>query len=410
VAEGRPLRRPSLQLPAPSPHQIMDLLCNLSKAPRSPAHYRFRSSGLASICLFTCVSVNAQSSTHQSGRDGRAELCGVTIPNRAPVQLRLDSGEVALAPHSAQYTEGRVSIPVILFAEPAAPGHPFSPLGDPASVLPTSSKQSASSALVSRRDIEVKTSLAEWNGYRFNTLFVDLADRGPTLLAVNVSSTRGEGERTSSFWLPLDAASGSDAMGLNLAALEHLYSLSLAVDAEGTFRFPSDVERVAHKAGVTTQADLLRAIAHARQCVLRQMDSSAAASALQWHVAVVERYGRLIGPGAQKVAVQVKQAGRAVVGAEVAFARQPHFGCFAKSDSRGVAACELQDLHVHADDEHDGEVPTPVVATYRGAVGQGSVYVPMTLVIPPASAGVSPDVKKRHPEHREQGSAGGGKR
>lgn len=350
----------------------------------SQSRQRLLSEVAAAACLLgSVIAVHAQSpATHSRPGSLPQQLCGVAIARAKPVELNLDAGRITMSAAAPVAAGPRASDRVVLFAPPDA------------------SKRASPSALVSRKDIEVRTSLSEWSGHQFNSLFADYPGRGPILLAVNVTSKRDGSERTTSYWLPLDGTQDRDAMALNLAALEHLYTLTLAIDAEGSFRFARGTGTRAVRPTASSQADALRAIASARQCIVDRIGSDLDTNAVRWQVATVEPRGKLKGAEAEYVAVVVKSEGKPLVGAEVAFARRPHFGCFAKSDAKGVAGCELQDLHMHQHEDHGEQEVVPVVATYRGAVATGTVRAPMTLVMRGSPKGRSTDQSHRQKPQR----------
>jgi hypothetical protein len=341
--------------------------------------------GLSTSAGPSVASENRPAADLLRARVAEERVCGPATQGLNPKAFALGAGLVAIAaptPRAIAEAEaalvGALSAAIILWAEPGARVKHAKPTTSVPLISPASTGRAADSALISRRDVEFNTSHAEWKGHRLTMLWADSPREGSKLVAVNISTVEGGAGRTSISWLPQPpGARGREAM-LNLTSLEHLYAMTLATAAEGEFRFATGIDG-ADGSATSSQADVLRKIAAARQCIVGNLGWQAGDAVARWEVVLMESHETANHGDNDAVAVRVKSESGPLSGAHVSFARAPHSGCAAMSDAQGVAACTMQDLHMHGahEDGHDA----PVVATFRGNVGPAEIQLPTTLVL-----------------------------
>jgi hypothetical protein len=166
------------------------------------------------------------------------------------------------------------------------------------------------------------------------------------------------------------------ASDVELATLEHLYSLALAEEAEAAFCLAA----IGHSCDASRQGRSQAAVLDEIRKAREGLASPLADRAVPWRaVSLAAARGK---KDEEEVRVVVRDARGPLAGGSVAFHKAPHFGCRATSGSDGVASCRLADLHPeeHTHDEHDD---APVVATYSGDVRKEHVLLPTTLVMKP---------------------------
>lgn len=228
-----------------------------------------------------------------------------------------------------------------------------------------------SSRLVSRRDLPFRTvRRAEARGEK--TLLVhDSASAGPLPVAWLIVSTAQPRKLVALQRLPVPAS----ASEVELATLEHLYSLVLAEEPEAAFCLAAVGRSCDASRRRSSQAEVLADIAATRRRMLVQRKLP---DPVSWRgVSLVAARTR---GEEDEVRVVVKDARGPLPGGSVAFHKAPHFGCLARSGPDGVASCRLVDLHPeeHSHDEH-GEAP--VIATFSGDVRGDHVLLPTTMVM-----------------------------
>jgi hypothetical protein len=225
------------------------------------------------------------------------------------------------------------------------------------------------STIVSRRDFDFRLAHVREAGARVTVLA-----HGTEPLPVAVIRTAGSRVSVERLVIP---QGGLDAAALELATLEHLYTLVLRMEPEASFclvRSPRNCELVKNR---RSHAAFLRELAQARQHAAARSGGPVAA----WHV-VSMKPAAPAGSDADEVGVRVTMDNRPLQGMNVFFNRAPHSSCTAKVGSDGVATCHLVDQH--GDEEshaHEGKVP--VVVTFPGDVRAERVLLPTTLVMEP---------------------------
>ena len=165
-------------------------------------------------------------------------------------------------------------------------------------------------------------------------------------------------------WVPRGPLGGADAAMVDVVALEHLYTMVLAGDAESEYRMGS-IQGSASEA--------LRELAKLRQVAIGKV---AGRDLKHWGLV---RLDPQPGGGHDRAAVLVRNDRGPLPGMRISFGRAPHSGCEAESDETGVASCDLVDLHGH--EEHHDEDEAAVVATFGGRVTSDHVMPPTLALI-----------------------------
>jgi hypothetical protein len=80
----------------------------------------------------------------------------------------------------------------------------------------------------------------------------------------------------------------------------------------------------------------------------------------------------------KQVAARLSDVHGPVAGATILFTRESHLECSGTTDSRGVAACVLEDTHGH--DDHGEHDDANTIAAYPGDVGPEVIALPTTPV------------------------------
>lgn len=234
---------------------------------------------------------------------------------------------------------------------------------------------------------------ASWGAERLAGLMREDPQRGPVLLALLVPGTaRAGGPALDAYWYEQDRDGSTDSRLLDLAALEHLYAYILRQPVEQAFAF-----RRPRSGGQTTaapdgpsssQKDVLATVAALRECTVEALSAAwrDGLSPRRWRTVSIEAADPGAAEDDKAVAVKVGNALGPVVGATVAFARDPHWVCSGTVDAAGLARCRLWDAHGHAGhDDDDGKERQVTIATFGGAVHHDSINLPTTLVLDAAA-------------------------
>jgi len=231
------------------------------------------------------------------------------------------------------------------------------------------------SRIVSRQDLQFKTANGERAGVLTTVLAYQAPGAMPSPVAVMTFSRSGDATHVSIHRLPFPK-SAADIDDVNLATIEHLYTLVLRQDPEAKFfysdgeqRFDSDTKNS------RSHSELLRELARARQDAVGQ--GKRVSTSVPWHVVSMAPAG-VDHADPDKVSVRITSDRQAMDGVTVFFNRAPHSGCVAKSARDGIAICRLVDPE---DDSHPDEDKIPVLATYPGEVRADGVLLPTTLVM-----------------------------
>lgn len=233
------------------------------------------------------------------------------------------------------------------------------------------------SRLVSRRDLQFKVAEVEQGTSRLMVLAYQAPGGKPSPVAALSSSRSGDETHVSVQRLPLPEA-GDDQANLDVAAIEHLYTLVMRQDPEARFCLTSGNQRCNAAKDGHSHSALLQELARARQ----QAAGGAGRTTIPWHIVS-------LAPSAMKhadsdeVSVRITSDLGTMEGVTVYFNQAPHSSCVAKSGEGGVAACHLVDQHGD-DASHAGHEKAPVVATFPGDVRVERILLPTTLVQSPA--------------------------
>ena len=234
------------------------------------------------------------------------------------------------------------------------------------------------SRIVSRQDLQFRTANGERAGVRTTVLAYQAPGEMPSPVAVMTFSRSGDATYVSIHRLPLPK-SVADSDDVNLATLEHLYTLALRQDPEARFCLADgDQQCDAAKSG-GSHAELLRELARTRQHALGMAKS--AGISVPWQVVWLASAG-VNRADPDEVGVRIITDQGTMEGATVYFNRAPHSGCMARSLGDGLATCHLVDQHGDEDSHSEG-AKIPVLATFPGDVRAEQVLLPTTLIMIP---------------------------
>ena len=229
-------------------------------------------------------------------------------------------------------------------------------------VVPPASRPAPRSTLLSKRDLDFRVAKVEAGSHVITYLVHRDVVHGV------IVDHQAAGEKVRSFhWLSRARPGERESAMLDVVAIEYLYVMALAGDAE--VRYSLNVENQA--AG--SQQALLSGLAELRGRVINRLPQPLE-GVMPWVMVDLEPQ-----PGsADQQAVLIRGDRGPLTGMTVSFGRAPHSGCAATSDDRGIARCELVDLHGH--DRHDDH-DAAVVATFAGGTTPTVVMPPTIAVI-----------------------------
>lgn len=229
-------------------------------------------------------------------------------------------------------------------------------------VVPPASQPAPRSTLLSNRDLDFRVARVGAGPHVVTYLVHRDVVHGV------IVDHQADGEKLRSFhWLSRARHGERESALLDIVAIEYFYVMALAGDAE--IRYSLNTEQQA----IGSQQALLTALAELRGRMIGHLPQSVA-GVMPWVMVDLEPQ-----PGrADQPAVRIRGDRGPLMGATVSFGRAPHSGCEATSDDRGIARCELVDLHGH--DRHDDH-DAAVVATFAGGTTPTVVLPPTILVI-----------------------------
>lgn len=170
----------------------------------------------------------------------------------------------------------------------------------------------------------------------------------------------------------LDTQAQSDS---SLLTLEHLYGVVLASGVDTRFSI-SQCER----SGACNRLLLEGASQYAalREIVrLRQEKLSSLANAHLYKSWIAYEITQAKADH-DDVTARVESDQGPVVGQVVAFAKAPHLGCFATTNSTGLAQCALEDYHGHDGHDHDEHEADQFTVTLTGGKQGQAVVLPIS--------------------------------
>jgi hypothetical protein len=239
------------------------------------------------------------------------------------------------------------------------------------------------STLVTRRDLTFL--VAKWQSGERSTTMLALPQAGgaPRAVAQLLEMRQGPETHVSVQRLP-EPWTTVDPAGLEIAALEQLYSLVLRQEPQARYCLGRSGQPCNAVRDGVSHAQLLQALAALREgAVVRTPD------AVPWRVVEMQGVPHRSWD-ADVVSVRATGPQGPLEGVAVYFNRAPHSICAGRTGADGVATCRLEDQHA---DGHQHDHATAVVATFPGDVRPDRVLLPSTHVlatnvglVPPAFA------------------------
>ena len=235
--------------------------------------------------------------------------------------------------------------------------------------VPPASRPAPRSSLLSSPDLDFRIATTELSPYSITYI----AHRDAAHGAI-VDQTTDSGKLRHLYWFPHAGRREPKAALLDIVALEYLYTMALAGDAEARYSVRSIDEGKGGSA--RSQQEALRKVAELRQRAIGSLQQAGDRPVMQWTLVSLEPHFE---SGHDRAAVRIRGDRGSLKGLIVSFGRAPHSGCEAVSDENGIAGCELVDLHGHKGHyEHDD---APVVATFVGRVTPREVMPPTIVLI-----------------------------
>lgn len=231
------------------------------------------------------------------------------------------------------------------------------------------------STLLSRRDMQFKLAEVEQGTTRLMVLAYQAPTSKPFPVAVLSSSRSGDDTHVSIQRLPLPQL-GGDQGSLNVATIEHLYTLVMRHEPEARFCLTNSDQRCnAAKNGYSHSA-VLQELARARQQAVGRAERTR--TTVPWDIVSLAP-SKMKHIDSDEVSVRITNDQGPMEGVTVYFNQAPHSSCVAKSREGGVATCHLVDQHGDPE-SHTEHEKAPVVATFPGDVRVERIMLPTTLV------------------------------
>jgi hypothetical protein len=240
--------------------------------------------------------------------------------------------------------------------------------------IPITSVHVTPSKLVSRRDLEFRRAEEQWRAFRITLLMYqsDSAHRPSPVVVVSSFQVGGKEH----IWVQRTPRSqpGIEETDVEIATIEHLYSLALEQNPEAGFCLSGFGHTCSEPGSDYTHPRLLRELAEARERNL--MSAHRTVTSVPWRSVTMVAEPK--GAGPDRVGVRITLQGTPLADATAIFNRAPHSGCKAKGSFDGVVTCELVDQHGDEDPDEDKE-HTPILATFPGDVQRDRILLPTTL-------------------------------
>lgn len=171
-----------------------------------------------------------------------------------------------------------------------------------------------------------------------------------------------------------------DGQGLHssILALEHVYGLVLSTGVDAQFQVDNCDSKWSFVGRLAPEASQYAALGEIVRLRDEWLDARGGGGPYKRWIGLAIPDATIAG---DKVSAKLDGKRGPIAGTTVAFAQRPHKGCFARTDTTGIARCTLEDYHGPDEHEHD-EAEQRLTVTFTGGSSNGAVMLPISRTFP----------------------------